>query len=136
MELQKIRQSLLAQHDELRRLMTDIEASIARKSPIDVVSRKVATLSDAMEQHMRLEESRLGPILESIDAWGPERVQSMLAEHEEEHLALREGLTVRPGSEAALVAALEGIRAHMIKEEREMLREDLLKDDVVLVDAD
>lgn len=132
MELKEVRKNLLAQHDSLRRLISDLEAMMDRGA---VFAPQLKALRDALVAHNAAEEAVLLPILATIDAWGKERVEGMLAEHHEEH-----GLMVRkmePGTaEATVREMIAELRKHMKHEEETILAEKLLRDDVVVADCD
>lgn len=132
MELKEVRKNLLAQHDNLRRLMTELEAQLDSGA---VFAPQLKAVRDALVAHNAAEEGVLLPILATIDAWGKERVEGMLAEHHEEH-----GLLVKklePGSsESSVREMLAELRKHMKHEEETILAEKLLRDDVVVADCD
>lgn len=132
MELKEVRKNLLAQHESLRRQMNELEAALDKGAGF---APALKTLRDALVAHNAAEEGVLLPILATIDAWGKERVEGMLAEHHEEH-----GLMVRklePGtSEATMREMIAELRKHMKHEEETILAEKLLRDDVVVADFD
>lgn len=132
MELKEVRKNLLAQHESLRRLLSDLEATMERGA---VFAPQLKALRDGLVAHNAAEEAVLLPILATIDAWGKERVEGMLAEHHEEH-----GLMVRkmePGTaEATVREMIAELRHHMKHEEETILAEKLLRDDVVVADCD
>jgi hypothetical protein len=132
MELKEVRRNLLAQHDSLRRLMAELEGALEREqSPAPAIK----ALRDALHAHNVAEEAVLGPILSEIDVWGPERVKQMIEEHKVEHALLVHRLDPAAAPDA-IRAVLSELRAHMAHEEEHTLSEELLKDDVVNVDAD
>lgn len=135
MELRVVRKNLLAQHENLRALMAAVEASLAAKAPAPELSSNLKKLRDAVLVHNAAEEGLLLPILETIDAWGPERVKKMLEDHKEEHAFIVEKLEAG-AKPAAIREVLAHMRAHMSHEEESILSEFLLRDDVVNVDAD
>ena len=132
MELKEVRKNLLAQHESLRRLMTELEAEMDKGAAF---APQLKALRDGVVSHNAAEEGVLVPILGTIDAWGKERVEGMLAEHHEEHQLLLRKL--EPGtSEADVRAMIAELRKHMKHEEETILAEKLLRDDVVTADFD
>ncbi|MFZ5438578.1 MAG: hemerythrin domain-containing protein [Myxococcota bacterium] len=134
MELQVVRKNLLAQHENLRTLMTALEAALDGKDRAKI-EKAVRALHDACQAHNAAEEATLVPILRDIDAWGPERVKQLLDEHTEEHAVLLKKIDPK-APDAALRTAITELREHMAHEEDTNLAEALLRDDVVNVDAD
>lgn len=134
MELQVVRKTLLAQHENLRKLMSHVEQAL-EIGPAANLSLAVKALHDACQAHNAAEEAVLIPILRDIDAWGPERVKQLLAEHTEEHSVLLGKLDPHAPKDEVR-AAIKALREHMQHEESTNLSEGLLRDDVVNVDAD
>ncbi|MFO0598673.1 MAG: hemerythrin domain-containing protein [Myxococcaceae bacterium] len=132
MELQVVRKNLLAQHENLRRLMVEVETVLAHHGD---ASAAVKALHDACQAHNAAEEAVLVPILRDIDAWGPERVKQLLDEHSNEHAVLLKRLDPH-ADRAQLRDAIGALREHMANEEATNLAETLLRDDVVNPDAD
>lgn len=132
MELRVIRKNLLAQHENLRRLMGEVDKALAAGAG---VAGAVKALHDACQAHNAAEEAVLVPILRELDAWGPERVKQLLDEHTEEHAVLLKKLDPAAGTDV-LRAALVQLRDHMAHEEATNLAEDVLRDDVINADAD
>lgn len=134
MELQVVRKNLLAQHENLRTLMTAVEAALDGGDRASV-TKAVKALHDACQAHNAAEEATLVPILRDIDAWGPERVKQLLDEHTEEHSVLLKKIDPSASIDE-LRQAIRELRGHMAHEEATNLAEGLLRDDVVNVDAD
>lgn len=137
MELRTVRQTLLTQHDGLRRLMSDLEDALARDLGGEALAARLGHLQAAVRSHNLAEEELLAPILEGIDAWGPARVDAMMREHRDEHRALAAGLD---GPEALakpqLLGLLAALREHMATEEKVMLAESVLRDDSIVFDPE
>ena len=131
MEQSEIRRLLLAQHAYLRKLMERLEQALTEKKGVESA---LGALREALAAHNEVEEAALLPILETVDAWGPERVKAMLVEHKEEH-----GLILELGQqleETALRRMLLHLREHMAFEEKYLLGERVLRDDVISTEAD
>jgi len=108
---------LIDQHDALRVLMDDCEQAAddidARRGDLGHLSREVTKLRVAFEAHNLYEDTVMPAILR--DAVGDVRVSHMVADHLDEHRALRDRLN---GPPAELRAALYLLRAHLAAEER------------------
>lgn len=128
MELNAVRKTLVAQHAQLRSLMTAVESAMELQ-PADAaeVGRRVVALRDAVLAHNTAEEATLGPILRDLDAWGPEHVKQMLDDHHAEHRVISEKLKngVKPAAVREVIAHLRG---HMLHEEESILSEALLQE--------
>jgi len=111
---------LIDQHDELRVIMDDCEeeadAIDASRGDLARLSRKIATLQATFEAHNLYEDTVMPSILR--DTVGDIRVSYMVADHLEEHRALRARLN---GPPAELRATLYSLRAHLATEERMFL---------------
>lgn len=134
---------LLAQHHELRELL-DAAVGLARASPAPgapMLQEVVARLQAELERHNRLEDRLLEPLLRAADAWGAERIDQMVGHHHAEHAALEHQLRLSISlvdADAAMAAMDElaaALRRHMDLEEREFLNANVLRDDVVALDA-
>jgi pimeloyl-ACP methyl ester carboxylesterase len=104
-------------------------------NPLAVIALKSELLA-----HLADEERLLEPILAVIDAWGSIRAALLGAEHAHQRavLAVLTGPVAWPA--ATLVAArtlslCEDLLTDMEFEERELLSEKLLRDDLILLDA-
>jgi hypothetical protein len=135
----EVRARVIREHDELRALLVELEAtaSTARSDPRRLCERAVAFHARLFE-HLRLEEQILAPALLEADIWGEERVARMEAEHAQHRAALEEleRVAARGGDGLAeLVEQLaRDLRLDMQEEERSLLHEDLLRDDVINID--
>ncbi len=132
-----IRTELLAQHGRIRTLIDDVRRIAERLDGADAANSQlhaaIAVLADALRRHNQREEELLGRIIPSVDAWGPVRAEIMdeehVAEHREMHAALM--MEVRP---TELPPLLDRMIEHMAHEEETLLRDDLLRDDLVVMD--
>lgn len=136
MEPSAARALLLAQHDRLRRLLTDT-AEVAvlvlgGEGSLDHLQDLLASVRVAFAEHNASEESLLEPILRLDHAWGPQRIARMLEEHGAEHASFRAALA-RPALELAgeMADLVEMIEAHIAAEERTFLSSAVLRDDIV-----
>jgi len=139
------RRILQAQHDLLRDLVARLREVAGRvgaeKAPSAALAEKVLRLRDALEVHLREEESFLIPILERLDAWGPERLRILKEEHVHQRAliaALCRNLPERPPEELAVRALgfADDLLADMALEERELLDPSVLTDEMIRVDQD
>jgi hypothetical protein len=127
---------LLAEHDRLRRLLTDTaEVAVrvlAKERSLDHFEDLLAAVRSAFAEHNASEETLLEPILRLDLAWGPPRIARMLEEHGAEHTSFRAALE-RPALELAgeMSELVELIEAHMEAEERTFLSPGVLRDDLV-----
>src|SRR5215470_1668778 len=100
----------------------------------------VAALERELMAHLAEEERLLEPILEKLDAWGPIRLSLLRAEHAHQRavLAVLTGRTAWPASSLVAKRTLtmcEDLLIDMEFEERELLNEKVLRDDLILLDA-
>ena len=120
--------------------------SSAGPSPASPSSRwrhRTVELCREFREHLAYEDRYLLPIIREIDAWGAERARRIEAEHADQALAIDEiagavqdGALARSRAFASRVGELAAaLRVDMQHEEREVLSEDLLRDDVVSIDA-
>ncbi len=139
MEPSQARAELLAQHDRLRQLFTEVQASADRlrageTGPADF-QRRLAELRREFAAHNESEERLLEPILRLDFAWGPARIARMLEEHGAEHTSFRDALAGPELEVAARFADLvEEIDAHIAAEERTFLSPGVLRDDMVTLE--
>lgn len=125
MELKVVRKNLLDQHENLRRLMRELEQALEEGSG---VGPAVTALNDAWAAHIIAEEAVLVPILRDVDAWGPERVNKLIEQHREEHQVMLRKLDPI-ASKSELRSAVTELQAHMEEEEATNLAAKVLNDD-------
>ena len=141
----QVRSQLLAEHEQLLRVIAGCEEMAeevvsGRGERWRQLLARVIDLVDRFEEHNRDEESRLAPLLREIDSFGDVRVEQMVRDHEEEHLALRLALRAVVDVEVPDRAArdaldvLQRLRQHMAAEESQFLNERIIKDDLVAID--
>lgn len=127
------RAMILAQHLELRELLERALVMARRHVAGTAIDREldelVVSIRDAFAAHNRYESALLTPLLSATGAWGPARIERMVAEHVEEHDVIQAFLA-RPAHEivAELGDFVEEIDAHMAAEERTFLSPDVLTD--------
>jgi hypothetical protein len=124
---------LLAQHAALRALMDRCEQLAddldeGRGDPAEL-TRAIATLRLEFDAHNRFEEQFLRPVLREINAFGSVRIDRMIADHVNEHRAVRDQLGDAPT--AVLRAAVDQLRVHLQAEERYFLSAKLLRERLV-----
>jgi hypothetical protein len=132
----QIRAELLAQHAQIRGLIQEVlhcaEAARRGEAASGELGAAVALVAALLVAHNAREEELLGPILPTMDAWGPVRAAFMDDSHVAEHCALREALTEISRTPSQFTAGdveflCEQILEHMVSEEATMLSEDLLR---------
>ena len=146
MQLDKLREQLLEQHEALRNRISEVAALAARPRTGDeakLLLEKVEQLVAALEEHNLFEETSLKGILGTLDSWGPQRENLMDLHHIQQHrLALTalaqtashsSGLG-QPDQGQPLQHLLHSLLEHMQQEEREVLHKNVLRDDVITAD--
>ena len=144
MKLSQMREELIAEHAELRRLASHVTAEAERVLQGEGASAEglrslLARFDDALQAHNRHEESLLRDEIRHLDAWGPQREALMDDVHEAEHSsivsALGETATIDDarGTAERGMAVVRRVLDHIQAEERELLHPDVLRDDIVTV---
>lgn len=141
MSASKIRTELLEQHgeirartDEVRAAMNELKQGTASR---DLLRSALAKLADSVRKHNQREEELLKDVIPHVDAWGPARAEVMVEEHGKEHQEIYATLVeagATPDGDAAVAAVsrlLERMHEHMAIEEKILLGEDVLRDDLV-----
>lgn len=141
MSASKIRTELLGQHgeiraraDEVRTAMDELRMGSASR---DLLRAALAKLADSVRKHNTREEELLKDVIPHVDAWGPARAEVMVEEHGKEHQEIYAALVeagATPDSNAAIgivAKLLERMQEHMAIEEKILLSEDVLRDDLV-----
>jgi len=139
---------LLAQHKQLRERIVDVgeaSANVLASDEADLpvraseMERAIGVFADEMRTHLATEEELLGPILERLDAWGPVRLDLLRSEHAHQravlhalHVGCRLGAREMARRARMLIA---DVLLDMDAEERDLLSEDLLRDDPIILDA-
>ena len=142
------RHTLKAQHLRLQSLIAELRATAAGLSTATdgkevaraALEAVVARFRTALEAHLFDEERLLGPILMRIDAWGPQRLELMQAEHAHQRAVLAvlgsDRTRVLPNEALARRAwdLSADVLADMAAEEREILVSSVLTDDTIALD--
>jgi iron-sulfur cluster repair protein YtfE (RIC family) len=127
---------LVKQHADLRATMDECEHVADEldrgRGQLADLTRIVAELRSAFDAHNRFEEQLLRPVLREVDAFGDVRIDHMVADHVDEHRAMRRQLD---GPTAELRATLYELRAHLVAEERYFLSSRVLHDDLVTLEG-
>jgi len=149
MKPSEVRRTILEDHATLRARFADLQDLLAAlrrdgdpASAADARREQVRELAAALRQrflrHLELEEGTLVPALRRTDSWGDERARRVLAEHADQRRRLDELLEHMGDpacSDAALAVELEtlveDLLTDMEHEERSVLSERLLRDDVI-----
>ena len=139
----EIREHILRDHVRLRALLQDIRMlthSAEKDSAVsDTLRHSLMEFIEVFFRHLESEESLLPDVVEGADSWGPERLAHMSEEHSAQRAALRE-LSYRAQKEppqalaADANALVDTILRDMSAEERDLLGEDVLRDDIVAID--
>ena len=135
---------LRAQHVHLRKTI-ELARTAANGAIQGMVSgtelqSAVSTLARELLGHLADEERLLEPILANLDAWGPVRLSLLRAEHAHQRAVLAV-LTGKPAWAASSLVAgrmlsmCNDLLVDMEFEERELLNEKVMRDDLILLDA-
>lgn len=145
MDLDRLRVKLMTEHGGIRRLLAEAEHLAARLEGGHAgaerkLRRLLARLHRAVVAHHVTEDAALRPILEDLDAWGPQRIEVMEREHKAEHEAMHAALERAahvPGDELIAVSRrlVGDLLDHMAEEETYLLHRDVLTDSVVRTDV-
>lgn len=100
----------------------------------------VSALQKELFGHLADEEKLLEPILPTIDAWGAVRLDLLRAEHAHQRavLAVLTGHQAWPAGPVVAgrtLALCDDLLTDMEFEERELINEKVLRDDLILLDA-
>jgi hypothetical protein len=144
----EVRQHVLGDHRELRKRLEILEGLV--RQVLDGERRLAGPLRNQAEalltrllDHMRWEDRYLSAALREADAWGQERAAALDHEHREQREILGEAVTrlrdeARPAQRVAreLSDLIQRLRADMEEEERDLLDERVLRDDVIGIDVE
>jgi iron-sulfur cluster repair protein YtfE (RIC family) len=147
MELETLREELLEQHDQLKRLIRTakrLSTQIVRGGPVAALARKlcevIEELNRRLRAHWEYEETVLPPILCTIDAWGPERVARMERVHRAEHRAMSGAMLTASAAGGpkklafAARAMADELITHIEDEEKYLLSRSVLTYEIIRVD--
>jgi hypothetical protein len=140
-----VRAQVIEQHRGLRALLQQaLEATTTSLQgsgpPAPVLAELIRELRARLLAHLGFEERWLVPVLAEADAWGPERVRDLVAEHIRQRAeldTLAEG--IQTGWDIGRLALatrslVTDLLCDMDEEERGCLSAELLRDDVVAID--
>lgn len=130
MTASRVLEALTRQHDTLRGHMErcdQLADTIERDGgdPIEL-TREVARLRIAFEDHNAYEERLLRPMLLARDALSATRIDRVIADHVVEHRAVGARLSAAPAI-AELRDVIDRLRAHLDAEERYLLDVQVLR---------
>jgi hypothetical protein len=146
MKPSEMRAQLIAEHDALRALAAEVGAEAERVAggagdSIERLRDVLERFDEALEAHNLHEEHLLRDEIRSVDAWGPEREALMDASHEAEHASILGSLKECAAREDAHEVArharevVQRVLDHIKGEEKDLLHPDILRDDVVTIQA-
>lgn len=126
----RVLDELIRQHDQLRELMDHCEAMAdeldqSQGDPL-ALTQEIGRLRQSFEDHNKFEEQLLRPVLLSEDPHGAVRIDRMVEDHVNEHMAMRAQLATT--ATAGLRDIIETLRAHLEAEERYLLTAKVLRD--------
>lgn len=143
-----VRQRILDDHELLRGLLAEVEELVRRTRAGDAEAAEALpgrgrALRARFLDHLALEDAHLVPALRAADAWGEERARRVEVEHAEQRERMQSLLEHMESPERSLdqlaeelAALVADLRADMEGEERAVLSEDLLRDDVVSINLE
>jgi hypothetical protein len=145
----EMRVELLGQHSRIREHVDAVYHALAElafgdpsTSDVDAMSVRMglAVLAEAVRIHNRREDELLGPLLGTIDAWGPERAAIMRDEHRHERADVQAALVAASLESGAIVSAdVAGLLARLLErlshEEVALLTDDVLRDDCICLES-
>ena len=147
MQPSEVRRRILEDHERLRREVEQVEG-LAReilkdlREPISALRAEAEGLVKRLFAHMKWEETHLLPALREADAWGAERAERLVRDHREQRNLLDFVLgrlhdPARPAEAVArdIVHLADLLREDMQAEEKDLLDERVLRDDVVAIDV-
>jgi len=136
-----MRDDLLARHAELRSAVDDVRAAVYRvregvASTADL-QHALGRLADTLRAHCAHEDEVLGDVIRTIDAWGDARAEVLEDEHTRECRELDEAVAQADATTDAerlfmlTIHCIERLLEHFSREERFVLAEDVLSDDII-----
>jgi len=138
-----VRARVLAEHARIRIVVDDVDrlataVSAGDFAKIELLRERAERLYRMLTNHIDHEESVLAPIIESIDAWGPVRLEQMLHDHAGQRMALKQaaydlGVEGRPLGQAVQSMCWELLH-DMKREEHDLLHPDLWRDSPIIVE--
>ena len=148
MQPSEVRRRILDDHEKLRAMLTQLEATAAQvltgeAQLLGSLRTEGTALLSTLREHMHWEDVYLRPALLAADAWGRERAERLDHDHEEQRELLGWAVeSVEDQSRPAPVIArtmldlVRLVREDMTDEERWLVNERVLRDDVVTIDCE
>jgi hemerythrin-like domain-containing protein len=144
MKPSEVRERILKEHESLRALARNVENLADRAVTRDGAQELLKRIDEfwfALNRHIDGEEMALAPILQSIDAWGPVRLERMKSMHVEQRAAL--GAIHRAITETRIMSEvyeqarrlIAVVLFDMADEEGDLLHPDLLRDDIIAIES-
>jgi len=138
----EVRTRILDEHTELRVVLADClklagEVLAGQSGKKGLLRERCRDLYGMLLRHMELEDAILGPALRETDAYGPLREKQLREEHRNQRATLARALidldTDQDATELAgfVKTLVDDITRDMAHEEKDLLTEDLLKDDII-----
>jgi hemerythrin-like domain-containing protein len=144
-KLSEIRTELLSHHGDVRAAIEELRGVVERlrsgKGRRKELRQGLSRLSEVVARHCRHEQDVLGELILSVDAWGAVRGAVLIEEHECEERELIETLSqTDTASELDRVLSMtssfmDRLLDHMAREEKIVLAEDVLSDEIVVRDT-
>jgi len=144
----EVRARILADHVAIRGMLLSLE-EVARRvrggelSLLGALRLEGEALLERLQAHMLWEDLHLAPALREADAWGEERAAKLDGDHREQRQVLAHCLAAvtdqsRPAPVVArtLLDLVGMLREDIEDEERLLLDERVLRDDVVGIDVE
>ena len=134
-----VRERILREHQEMRRLLDRLEAvarTLARgdRTRLEQAQALREGVSERLSDKIDLEGAILAPVLREVDSWGDMRVEK-LHEYQREQRASLDGLDRDAPDQATLAERWQRCVVHLREElrdeEADLLSTDLLRDDVI-----
>lgn len=119
---------------------TTARNALTQRASAGELQGAVTALQRELLAHLAEEERLLEPILPQLDAWGPVRLDLLRAEHAHQRAVLavltgHEAWPAGPVVAGRTLALCDDLLTDMAFEERELLNEQVLRDDCILLDA-
>ncbi len=135
-----VREAALVRHADVRRELSRGIAAVRamRAGEADGPQRiraAIQGIASAVRKQIRADDLELAPILETLDAWGPQRVELLESAHAEERSAVAQVLETdaKVAQRAALLeTSIRAILQALRVSEKELLDPDLLDESTIV----
>jgi iron-sulfur cluster repair protein YtfE (RIC family) len=142
-----VRERILGEHVRLREQLGKLQVLAAwlrdDPAPLLAVQRVSRRLLAELDAHIQLEDTVLAPALRDVDAWGPIRERELLTHHVEQRNLLHQLLADYdtcsgdcPRVAELTLSWISDVVTDMDHEERSIISQNLLRDDLVAVDVE